>query len=427
MPRRRLLLVLCAIGLAAFLLRVAVAARYQGLSAPPDAESNPDQIDYEGIAWRVATGEGYALDGGEATARRPPGTSWVLAVPYGLFGRDFAAARIWFCLLSSATCVVTGLLAAELFGALAGAIAAALLALLPGHFYYAMHFLSEVPYGLLIALACLCACRSLDGPAAPRTWALDLGAGALYGFAILTRPQVAFAGPIALALAALAPRALRGRRLRQVATIGVVSALVVAPWLLRNHVQLGRATLSTIGGFTFWGANNAVIAADPRLAGGWMPVDTLVDAAHPLEGDEVARNDAAWSYGLEFLRTHRAEVPRLLGRKLVRHFSAFQPTDNRAVYWSFAFAWLALLPFLAAGCVIGLRRRRAATMLLLLPILSTLVTAIVFYGLIRFRDADAALYVVPAAAALAVLASRVDSGAWQPPPATTSSSGSTSR
>jgi 5,10-methenyltetrahydromethanopterin hydrogenase len=55
------------------------------------------------------------------------------------------------------------------------------------------------------------------------------------------------------------------------------------------------------------------------------------------------------------------------------------------------------------GVVLGWRARRAITVALLLPVVSTLVTAIVFYGLIRFRDADAPLYVVPAALALSRL------------------------
>ena len=422
---------LLAVALVAFLVRLGVAIAFQGLSAPPDAGSNPDQVDYELFGWRVAAGEGYTLADGTPTARRPPGTSFALLPPYVLFGHDHAAARVWFCLLSAATCFVTGLLGTAIFGGATGLVAAAVLALLPGHFYYAMHFLSEVPYGLLIAITCLCAVRSMQRPDDPSrrggrgTLGLDVATGIFYGLAILTRPQVAFAGPLALVAVLFTPRATRGRRFRQVITVGIASALVLVPWVLRNDRVLGKPLLSTIGGVTFWGANNPVIANDPANAGGWMPVDTLVDAAHPLSGTEIENDAAAWGYGLDYLRSHLGGLPRLLGFKLLRHFSPFRNTDNRAVYWSFALSWLALLPFLAAGCVIGLRRRRAETVVLLLPVLSTLLTALIFYGLIRFRDADAALYVVPAAAAIVALCSRVDSARC--PPATTSSSGSTSR
>jgi 4-amino-4-deoxy-L-arabinose transferase-like glycosyltransferase len=404
--RSRFLLALLAVTALAFAIRVGCAIEFQGLSAPPDAGSNPDQLDYELFGWRVANGEGYTLATGEPTARRPPGTSFALLPPYLLFGHDRAAARVWFCLLSAATCFVSGLIGATLFGPFIGLLAATVLALLPGHFYYAMHFLSEVPYGLWIALACYGAVKSIARPAERSTLPVDVATGLAYGLAILTRPQVAFAGPLAAAAVLLAPKGLRAKRFKQVVTVGIATALVLAPWIARNHHVFGKPLLSTIGGVTFWGANNPVIASDPERAGGWMPVDTLVDADHPLAGGEVEKDAAAWRYGIDFLRSHERDVPRLLGQKLLRHFSPFHPTDNRAVYWSFALSWLALLPFLVTGCVIGWRRQPAATLVLLLPVFSTIVTALVFYGLIRFRDADASLYVVPAAAALAALVPR---------------------
>ncbi len=404
---RRLFLVLIAIACFGFALRLGVAAKFQGLSAPPDAESNPDQLDYEEFGWQLAHGGGYTLKDGTPTARRPPGTSLALYPVYLLFGRDWAAARVWFCAISAATCLFTGLLAAELFGALAAIIAAALLALLPGHFYYAMHFLSEVPYGLAITAACWLVVRGLKrGDGIPPLRSV-IGTGLLFGFALLTRPQVAFAGLFAPLAALASSPANRGARLRQVLLVGVTTLALVVPWIVRNEVVLGKATLSTIGGFTFWGANNAVIAADPATAGSWMPVEPLIDASHPLDGTELENDAACWRYGLEFLRSNPGAIPRLLVMKLVRHLSPFRITSNRAVYWSFALAWLVVGPLAVIGAWLGLRRLRAATFVVLAPALSTLTTALIFYGSIRFRDADAPLYVVPAAAVIAIAIRKV--------------------
>ncbi len=416
MSRRRFLVSLFAIAVCAFALRVGVAAHFQGLSAPPDASSNPDQIDYERFGWNLADGRGYTLASGLPTARRPPGTSFALLVPYVVAGRSFAAARLWFCLLSAATCLCTGLIAAELFGGAAGVVAAAALALDPAHFYYAMHFLSEVPYGFAISLTVLLVVRWLQrGP----SWPLAAGAGLAFGFALLTRPQVLFAGPLAL-LAFACTRPLRqATRARQVALAAALAAAVVVPWLVRNRIEVGRTTISTIGGFTFWGANNAVIAAQPGAIGSWMPVYTLIDRAHPLDGTEVENDRAAWSYGIDYLRSHPGEVPRLLLMKVVRHFSAFPRTDNLAVRWSMALAWIATAPLLLAGCALALRRRVGGLLPALLPCVSTLLTALVFYGSIRFRDADAALFVIPAAAACAAALPKrwrtaLDAAATQP-------------
>ena len=176
---------------------------------------------------------------------------------------------------------------------------------------------------------------------------------------------------------------------------------MVVPWLVRNEVAVGRATISTIGGFTFWGANNAVIASQPKNAGGWMPVDTLIDADHRLDGSEVENDRAAWRYGMEYVRGHLAAMPKLIAMKVVRHLSPFRATENVKVLWAFAIAWIATAPLLLLGGVREWSRRRAELTILLLPCLSTLLTALVFYGSIRFRDADVALFIVPAAAAVA--------------------------
>lgn len=402
MSRRRLLWSLAAIAAGAFLLRLAVAHKFQGLGAPPDASSNPDQVDYELFGWRLADGQGYTLASGAATARRPPGTSFTLLLPYLLFGHSYFAARCWFCLLSAATCMVTGLIATEAFGALTGLIAAAALAVDPAHFYYSQHFLSEVPYGLTITLTAFFAMRWLRSP----TFRIAAAAGLLFGFALLTRPQVAFAAPLAL-LFLLASKKLRSsRRVVQLVVAGVVAAAMVAPWLARNEIAVGRATISTIGGFTFWGANNAVIASQPRNVGGWMPVDTLIDEHHRLDGSEVENDRSAWRYGMEYVRDNLAGMPKLLAMKVVRHLSPFRATPNRVVYWAFVLAWVATAPLLLLGCVREWARRRAELTVLLLPCLSTLLTALIFYGSIRFRDADVALFIVPAAAVVAAFAPR---------------------
>ncbi len=57
---------------------------------------------------------------------------------------------------------------------------------------------------------------------------------------------------------------------------------------------MGKPTVCAIaGGFTFWGSNNPIVAADPMITGYWIPTDRPVDAAHPFNGDEVHREATA--------------------------------------------------------------------------------------------------------------------------------------
>jgi 4-amino-4-deoxy-L-arabinose transferase-like glycosyltransferase len=395
---RRFWFWLLALTLVAFALRLCVAAHFQGLSSPPDVEANPDQADYEALGWRLASGQGFSRADGSPTGFRPPGTPVLIAAIYLVCGHDHAAVRVTFCLLSALTCLVAGLLARRLFGGFAGLLAAGLLALLPNHLYYAQHMLSETPYAFAIALACLCLLRA--SPLA------DLGAGLLFGFALLTRPQSALCLPFLLLLALCARGAERRAELARFARVAAVAALLVVPWMVRNRVELGTFAPTTLSGHVFWGAHNPVIAADPERAGSWMLTDTLVDAQHPLPSGEAAAAAAAWRYGIEFLREHPGEIPHLLWRKFVGQYSAFQWTPNRLVYWTFAIAWLVVGPLAVVGIWIGWRRSRREVLLLLVPIASTLVTGLVFYGTGRFRDAEAGIYVVFAAGALAALVPR---------------------
>lgn len=398
MPSRNFWWTLVAISVLAFGLRLGIAAYYQGLSSPPDFEANPDQVDYESLGWRLAAGDGFSHADGTPTAFRAPGTPVLIETIYIVFGRDRAAVRVVFCLLSALTCLVAGMLAAEIFGSLAGLFAAGVLALLPNHAYYAQHMLSETPYALAISVACLWLVLSRQERG---FWLFDLGAGGMFAVAFLTRPQSALCLPFLALIALLWPTRSRAAALAQFARMAAVFALIVVPWCVRNEVQLGTFAPTTLTGHVFWGAHNEKVAADPDHVGSWVTTESLVDAQHPLPEGEVERGRTAWKYGLDFVRAHPGEIPRFLFWKLVRQYSPFQWTPNRFVYWSFALAWLVVGPLALAGIWLGWRSARSNVLLLLVPLASTFVTGLVFYGAGRFRDAEAGLYAVLAAAALA--------------------------
>jgi 4-amino-4-deoxy-L-arabinose transferase-like glycosyltransferase len=381
----------------ALTLRVGLALS-QGLDAPPKFSAQPDQIDYEQLAWSMSAGSGYVTKEGQPTARRPPGTSLTLLPVYLLFGRSYAAGRLWFCLLSALTCVSAGWLAALAFGADAGVIAAFWLAVYPGHLYYPLHFVSEVPYAFWLTLSSALTIRTLNGsPGAPR---FVVPAGAAWALAVLTRPQVILVVPIAALLALIGVEAAR-RRVLLLAGMMLTLGAVLAPWVLRNTIVMGAPTLSTVGGATFWGANNERVLNDPSVRGSWVQTSDLEGGEYLLAGSEVQKERAAWAYGRQFLVRHWRSVPGLLAMKLWRLVSPFEHTDNAAVWWAFALAWLLTVPWAAAGIRFAFRDREVADAVLLVPLVATVATAIVFYGSVRFRDAVIPLIVVLAARAMA--------------------------
>ena len=382
-------LYLALIFLFALALRVGITARFQGLQAHPDFEAQPDQIDYERLAYHMLTKQGYSLEPGQPSAHRPPGTSFVLLSIYTLFGRSFVAGRLWFCFLSAATCLATAWLARQYGSRLASLIAAAWLAFYPGHFYHAMHFVSEVPGGLWLALACVFTLRSM------RQGALKDGllGGLFWGFAILTRPQVIFILPIAWLLLVILPKMSRRYLLHLVLQTGVI-ILLLAPWVIRNAFVMGKPTLSTVGAYTFWGAHNDIILNDSKMQGSWVKTGDLIDREHPFRGSEIELEAAAWRYGLEFIANHPGQMPKLLMMKVWRMFSPFIDTPNRVAFWAFALGWMMTLPFVFYGMFLTYQYHREDFLVTALPIAATLVTTIIFYGSTRFRDFMAPIFVV---------------------------------
>ena len=426
--------VLLAVTLGAFGLRLGVTQAFVGLSSPPDADANSDQLDYELIGWSLAQGRGFVLEDGTPTARRAPGTSLLLAPVYAVTGRSFTAARLWFVALSAATCLVTGVLAWVVFGRVAAVASAALLAVYPGHFYYAMHLLSEAPAGLTLALAAL---ATLAAGRSRRALPSAV-AGVAWGVTLLVRPQVLLLPLVALPMTLLAPRGQRAAWATRVAVMALACALTLAPWVVRNAVVMGKPTLTTCSGLLFWGSHNDVVFSDPAQRGGWVKGSELMKT-HPLTGGEAAVDSAAMRLAIASAREHWRQMPALVAAKLVRFFQPVHDTPNRAVRLAFTVGWAGVGILAAVGLGLALRRRgseqythdnagygeapsagsktrhplpggegtdRAGVVVLLAPFLATVLMTVLSYGLDRFRDGAAPVFVPFAGYAVAWLAFR---------------------
>ena len=166
----------------ALVIRLAVTVAFTGLGAPPNLSANPDQDEYERITYNVSRGAGYSMNGETPTAVRPPGFTLTLLPVYKIFGRSFAAARLCLILLSAFTCLFAAWSAYQWSGRLPAVITAWWLAVYPGHFYYAMHFLSETVYAFWLSAAVACTLVAM------RRQKIAIGAiaGVLWAMAILT-------------------------------------------------------------------------------------------------------------------------------------------------------------------------------------------------------------------------------------------------
>jgi hypothetical protein len=263
-----------------------------------------------------------------------------------------------------------------------------------------MHFLSETPATLYLTLATGFSVAALRGGRARD----DVLAALFWALAALTRPNLILAAPLAPLARLLFFRSGFRRDFGRLLLQGAVLTLVVGPWLIRNAVVIGKPTFCTIvGGFTFWGAHNEKVYGDPALRGCWVRCSDLVDAEHQLPPDDIEKDAAAWVYGMDFVHSHLKEMPGLVGWKLYRLIGPPAEVANGAVYKAFLIGWLATAPFALLGFVVSWYRSPTAAVALVVPVLVTIATVVVFYGSERFRDGIAPVIVVYATTGAATL------------------------
>jgi 4-amino-4-deoxy-L-arabinose transferase-like glycosyltransferase/dienelactone hydrolase len=232
----------------AALLLAAAAVRLAWVFAvdvDPRSGFHLDMTWYDLAAQRLLEGALLRAPDGTPTAFWPPGYPLLLGGAYALFGPHLLVAKLLNVALSVATCGFVYALAARLFAPAVGLCAAAILAFLPDHVWYAPLLLSETAFmALLAALLWLFADWSERGVEGPR-W---IAFGALVGAATLVRGTAALFLAVPFAAWWLAERRLTPALRRTLAAaLGMLA--VVTPWTARNVAVMGApiAVASSVG------------------------------------------------------------------------------------------------------------------------------------------------------------------------------------
>ena len=239
---------------------VAVRLAYWAI-VHPRWRPNADADQYDRIARSLAAGNGYGLHFPELaqhpTAFRPPLLPLLLTPGHWLFGEALWPGRLLSVVVGSAVVVLAGVLAARIGGRRAGYLAALVVMFSPPLLANDTITLTE-PLALALGLAAILL--------------LDEGrtvqAGLAIGLLLLTRPN----GYLVVAILAL--WAWRRLGIRSALGLVAVAACVVAPWMVRNRIQVGTWSLSTSDGFTLaaiYGAPSQRVGhfIDPVLAAEW--------------------------------------------------------------------------------------------------------------------------------------------------------------
>ena len=285
----------------AFVVRVAARAA----SGPTFFWKN-SYIFYFDLAHSLATGHGYALPDGRATAFRVP--FYALFVAGATRGTmDFWSLLIAQALVSTGTVACAAALAAQLFGRRAALVAGVLTAFYP---YYLWHDTSLQETGLLTFLTVLAMVLLF---AARRHGSVVLAAatGLVLGLDILTRSIVL---PFALFAVVwlMLPGPTNGSTRRRFTAGALCLGLLVttlSPWLVRNHDLTGRWTLSTeFGAAMFYGNNPQTFAFYPERSidlsaaaarAALTPAETA--AWNGLRNDEAGQSDWLMRRGLGYI------------------------------------------------------------------------------------------------------------------------------
>lgn len=215
----------------------------------------------------------------EPTAFWPPGTTFMHATLFWMFGIRYEPIVAINIALSLGIIWISARLAARFWGQQVALISALILAVWPTLVMYPTILASELPFLFLTLLAMdFWFNRNLQLPSKA------LLAGLVLGLASLVRPQ-ALLLPFVFAVGIVLTQRLTAsavmNQFKCIALAGLVMALVVAPWVWRNHQIYGEPVLiSTNGGITLWMGNT------PGTDGRYMNMPASV---HHLPGNERAR------------------------------------------------------------------------------------------------------------------------------------------
>ena len=376
----------------------------------------------EGDGYRLAAGPGQ----GEPTAYYPVGYPAALGVVFWLmyhlpFGNDEPlAAALFNLVLGVATVALVFEVARRLFDNRVGLVAAGIVALYPNLIFQTAVALTETLFNFVVMLALLLLLW--------RPWTSPLGRarlvlfGALIGFSALVRPISLSFLPGLLVVWLVTGFGWR-RSIHHLALIAAGTAIVIAPWIVRNAIVMDSPVLIS----TNFG-DNLCIGRHPGASGAFdVDLDTPTDqdyCFHDL-GDqtrpayEIRRNDLTTSRALEYLREHPVDELRLLFWRAYYTFESdadgldaaesygedhFIRPRNREVletianfwYWSTSALGLLGLTFFAS-------RRDPRRPFFLVAMILLAVTPLIFFGDTRFHVPVLPLLSIAAAATIVTI------------------------
>ena len=335
---------------------------------------------------------------GVPSAYTQPLYAWFLAGLYWPLDRSWAVVGLAQVLVAVVTALLVLAIGTHLASVRTGVLAALVATLHPYLVWHDIHVNREILDGLLAAAIVLLALLGYERRSLP----LALGLGAVTGLAILSNARLLL---LPLVLAPYVAWRVRpaGHAIAAAALVVVGAALVTAPWVVRNKVVIGCATITT-DTRALWKANNPA-TYDVLARGGWIDdVPDLpgvppwpekaagISVAAAKAVDECAQSSFYRDEVLDFWRDHPGEKARLAVQAVGMLWSPFLSVtaDDEAQQGASDVAQRTIEPafvlLLYAFALWGafLAPRRFVALAALLLGFNTLM-AMVFAGTVRYR------------------------------------------
>ena len=264
---------------------------------------------------------------GVPSAYTQPLYAWFLAGLYWPLERSWVVVGLAQTGVAVATALVVLLIGRRLSSVRTGVIAALVATLHPYLVWHDVHVNREILDGLLLALIVLFALTAYERASA----GYAIATGAVAGLAILSNARLLL---LPLVLAPYVAWRAVGRRTLLTVLVVAAAAVVVAPWVVRNQVVIGCATVTT-DSRALWKANNPA-THDVLARGGWIDdVPDLpnvppwpekaagISVAAAKAVDECAQSSFYRDEVLDFWRDHPGEKARLAAQAVGMLWSPF--------------------------------------------------------------------------------------------------------
>lgn len=316
----------------ALVLRVVYVFAVHSVNAQPSS----DGITYDQLAWNLARGMGFQLQGEVAlyATAKAPLLPWLLSLVYRATGHSYFAALLLQCVIGAFVPLGVRALGRSMFGPGVARIASWLAVVHPLLIFFSGYLLTESLFCVLVLAALTSSVEWLKDPRRSRAFT----AGVWWAFATLTRPT-ALPLPFLVALWAWAPLGLMLRpaeRGRQIGLVFLALSLVIAPWAIRNTVVLGEFVLITTGGGrTLLDANNAKVWDDPALRGNAISTAEVEPWKSRWEGlSETDVDRAASAEAIAFGLSRWRQWPEMALVKLSRFWRPNALTSSTGRWWA---------------------------------------------------------------------------------------------